>query len=71
MHRFGVGGNRYKVAFETELPNTTIHYTIDGSRPTVQSPVYTDPVVLPKGTVIKTLSVYDGEPRECVYEYKL
>lgn len=71
MHRFGVGGNRYKVAFETELSNTTIHYTIDGSRPTVQSPVYTDPVVLPKGTVIKTLSVYDGEPRECVYEYKL
>ena len=36
----------------------TIHYTTDGSEPTVDSPVYTDPFTVTETTTVKALATY-------------
>ena len=35
---------------------SVIHYTLDGSAPTMNTPLYTDPFSIPKGTVVKALA---------------
>jgi hexosaminidase len=40
----------------SEFPGLTIRYTIDGTEPSAQSPVYGAPVAVKKGTVIKTIT---------------
>lgn len=71
MHRFGLGNGTSKVALESEVANTYIFYTTDGSTPTTNSTIYIDPIQVQSGTVIRTLSVFEGLPREEVYEYHL
>ncbi|MDB5272483.1 MAG: hypothetical protein JWO58_850 [Chitinophagaceae bacterium] len=39
-----------------EFPGLAIHYTTDGSDPTEQSPVYSTPFPLKKGTVVKAVT---------------
>ena len=39
-----------------EFPGLTIRYTLDGTEPSVQSTIYSVPVVVKKGTVIKTIT---------------
>lgn len=38
----------------------TIHYTLDGSTPTADSPTYTDPLTLTKTTVVRAVCIEDG-----------
>jgi len=37
-----------------------IHYTLDGSTPTAASPVYSEPLVLTKTTVVRALNIQSG-----------
>ncbi|MBR1783853.1 MAG: chitobiase/beta-hexosaminidase C-terminal domain-containing protein [Bacteroidales bacterium] len=46
----------------TSVPGATIHYTLDGSDPTVQSPVYTEPITITATTVVKAKAMKDGMP---------
>jgi hexosaminidase len=39
-----------------EFPGLTIRYTLDGTEPTPQSPIYTTPLSATKGTVVKTIT---------------
>lgn len=57
------------IAIETEVPNTYIFYTTDGTTPTRQSSIYLGPVNLARGTHIKLLPVYKGVERDSVYEF--
>lgn len=41
-----------KVELTLDMPRTTIHYTTDGSRPTIQSPLYRDELTVQKGCAI-------------------
>lgn len=41
--------------------NGEIHYTLDGTTPTSQSPVYTEPFYLLETTTIKSAIIKDGE----------
>lgn len=59
------------VSIENEVANTYLFYTLDGTDPTQSSHVYLAPFTVPKGTVLKTLSVYGGMERNRVYEYKI
>ena len=59
------------VSIENEVANTYLFYTLDGSEPTQSSHVYLAPFTVPKGTVLKTLSVYGGMERNRVYEFKI
>ena len=55
------------VAFSGE----NIHYTTDGSVPTAASPLYTGPVTLTKTTVIRAVSVAEGQlsAKPATYSY--
>lgn len=71
MHRVSLGNGYYKVALQTEVANTYVFYTTDGTTPTSDSKIYIDPIVVPAGTLIKTQSFFEGQPREDVYEFQL
>ena len=57
------------VSIATEVPNTYIFYTTDGSTPTRQSAIYLGPLDLARGTHIKILPVYKDVERDSVYEF--
>lgn len=57
------------VSITTEVPNTYIFYTTDGSQPTRQSDIYVGPINLARGTHIKLLPVYKDVERDSVYEF--
>lgn len=48
------------VTLSSATPGAEIHYTIDGSAPTAQSPLWTGPQDLPPGTTIQALAVKGG-----------
>lgn len=49
-----------KVSIEAE-EGCEIHYTVDGTAPTTQSPLYTDPFPVSTTTTVKAIAVRDGE----------
>ncbi|MFZ1496062.1 MAG: chitobiase/beta-hexosaminidase C-terminal domain-containing protein, partial [Saprospiraceae bacterium] len=49
--------NSITVTIENNEPGTAIYYTIDGTEPTQESPVYTAPLVLSQTTVLKSIAV--------------
>lgn len=59
------------VELSTEVNNTYIYYTTDGTDPTPESAVYQTPLHLPHGTLLRTLTYYNGEPQEGIYNFPL
>jgi len=49
-----------EVSIEAE-EGCEIHYTVDGTAPTTQSPLYTDPFLVSTTTTVKAIAVRDGE----------
>lgn len=49
-----------EVSIEAE-EGCEIHYTVDGTAPTTQSPLYTDPFPVSTTTTVKAIAVLDGE----------
>ncbi|MCL2063759.1 MAG: chitobiase/beta-hexosaminidase C-terminal domain-containing protein [Candidatus Cloacimonetes bacterium] len=41
-------------------PETTIHYTTNGSTPTIYSPIYTDPVFINKNTILRAIAAREN-----------
>ena len=64
-----VDDHTMNISISTEVPNTYIFYTTDGSTPTHQSSIYLGPVNLKRGTHIKILPVYKSIERDSVYEF--
>lgn len=58
-----VSEGRYRMSqLEVGLASgSTVHYTLDGTTPTISSPVYTQPITLTKTTVIKAVAVNQGQ----------
>ena len=48
------------VSLSSELAGVEIHYTIDGSEPTMQSAVYTNPILLDKTSTLKAVPFVNG-----------
>jgi hypothetical protein len=48
------------VSLLTDDPNGVIHYTINGSLPTENSPIYTQPFAIDKNTVIRAINYSPG-----------
>jgi hypothetical protein len=49
------------VAINTSQPNSTVYYTLDGSKPTLASPVYVPPLTLVQtGTIVSSVEVDDS-----------
>lgn len=49
-----------EVSIEAE-EDSKIHYTVDGTTPTLQSPLYTAPFLVSTTTTVKAIAVQDGE----------
>ena len=45
--------------------DAAIHYTLDGSEPTVQSPAYARPFELPQGGLVRAVSARGAEASDC------
>ena len=50
------------VQLEAPVPDSTVHYTLDGADPTVDGQAYTAPVVLEQTTVLRAVALRDGVP---------
>lgn len=61
--------NTYTVTLTTEVAGSYIYYTTDGSKPTPESPIYQEPLTLPRGTHLRTLTLYRGEVQEGIYDF--
>ncbi len=59
------------VTLTCEVAGTYIYYTTDGSDPTPEGSVYTRPIRLPQGTHLRTLTLYNGEAQEGIYDFTL
>ena len=59
------------VTITTEVKGSYVYYTTDGSDPTPESPLYTTPLHLPEGTLLRTLTLFGGQAQEGIYDFKL
>ena len=50
-----------RVTLSSDMSNVTIHYTLDGTEPAANSPVYTRPFVIRRPTVVKAKASVHGE----------
>jgi hypothetical protein len=50
------------VSLSTLTADATIHYTVDGSRPTEASPVYAEPLIIDATTTLKAIASKSGLP---------
>lgn len=51
----------------TSVPGATIRYTLDGTDPTEASPVYRNPVRVPKGATVRARAFYLGHRSACTW----
>lgn len=54
-----------------ETPGATIHYTLDGSTPNAESPVYTEPVFVGSNLVVKAIAYKEGMEDSPVVSYQV
>lgn len=51
----------YTVVLETEFVGGELRYTLDGSEPTMESPVYAEPIRVDSATVVRVIVGKDGQ----------
>ncbi|HTX98923.1 MAG TPA: beta-L-arabinofuranosidase domain-containing protein [Bacteroidota bacterium] len=54
------GEDSTRVGFHRELPASIIHYTLDGTEPTEESPVYTSPILLDHSATVNARGYAPG-----------
>lgn len=59
----------HKLSITTETANAQIHYTTDGSMPTSESPVYTEPITMTYNGVVKAIALCDGMADSFIKSY--
>ena len=62
-------GEDHKLSITTETANAQIHYTTDGSMPTSESPVYTEPITMTYNGVVKAIALCDGMADSFIKSY--
>lgn len=68
-YRAAFGDKKTTVTLFNVNQNAVIYYTTDGSEPTVDSPVYTEPLEFTSEATIKSISVADGYTTSEVSSY--
>ncbi len=52
--------DKVEATISCPIPGAEVHYTIDGSEPTKDSPLYAGPIVIAKTTTVKSRAILDG-----------
>lgn len=71
IHTRTIDAQTLSVTISTEVSNTYIFYTTDGSIPNRNSQVYISPINITPGTTLKVLPIYHDTPQDTIYEYLL
>ena len=71
VHTRKIDNKTLSVTISTEVPNTYIFYTTDGTTPSRNSQVYVSPFQITNNTTLKLLPVYHDHLQDSVYEYVL
>ena len=50
----------FPLTMTVSLPDTVIHYTLDGSAPTAQSPVYNGPLTIDRNAIVRAVGMAAG-----------
>ncbi len=58
-----------KIMLSTDTPGALIHYTVDGTKPTMNSPVYVDAIVINKPTTIRAIAEKVGYKNSDVVDF--
>lgn len=58
-----------EVWLSTEIYQPEIHYTLDGSAPSLESPRYTGPFYVPGSTRVNAQAFHDGKPADSIAAY--
>lgn len=59
-HNTGYYNQPILVSISTQTSNSVIYYTLDGSEPSIESPIYTAPISISETTIIKAFAVRPG-----------
>ena len=51
----------FSVELFSNVEGGEIYYTLDGSKPTIDSKLYTGSIIINKNTILKTIAVFEGE----------
>ncbi|TJY40657.1 carbohydrate-binding protein [Cohnella pontilimi] len=65
----GHQGKPHAIKLSTNTEGAVIHYTTDGSLPTKESPIYSGPINVKSGSVIRAISVKEGMENSFVVLY--
>ena len=57
---YAYGDMQTTVSIKSATANAEIHYTIDGTEPTLESALYTEPVLFTEPATIKAIAIADG-----------
>lgn len=60
----------YLVKLTTEMPNDSLHYTLDGSIPNQNSKKYNQPILIHSNTTLKAISYKNGKQHKRVFTKK-
>ncbi|HEY6181121.1 MAG TPA: chitobiase/beta-hexosaminidase C-terminal domain-containing protein [Terriglobales bacterium] len=56
----GIYGEKLSVTLADSTPNAAIHYTLDGSKPNENSPVYTGQILIRSSTKVRAIATVSG-----------
>lgn len=59
-HKGGFYTKPLNIELKTKSPSSTIHYTLDGSEPTKNSAVYSEPILIDKTAVVRARTFKEG-----------
>jgi predicted extracellular nuclease len=66
----GIVSKGTQVSLSTETADSQIYYTLDGSNPTVESTLYTEPLTINEDTTVKAIAVKEGLKNSDIAEFK-
>jgi hexosaminidase len=69
--KIDLDNNRFSVVLSSELPQIEVRYTLDGSEPTIESSLYTEPIIVDNNVVIKTAAFQNNQMISPVFEKSL
>ncbi|OHB79442.1 MAG: hypothetical protein A2W31_01295, partial [Planctomycetes bacterium RBG_16_64_10] len=59
-HPSGVLEQPFTLNLSADMPGATIHFTTDGSTPSLTSPIYTEPILIAETTYVQAIAVAPG-----------